>query len=867
MTVPDLPEREPPHGRMARIDRVRAYRLFSEALQREAEAREEFLAQACRGDAKIRSEVEALLQVALRDEAATTAFLAPPPPPEEELAGRTFGHFRLVERIGEGGMGVVYRAERIDGVQQSVAIKLMSSTLALASQARFEREAQLLARLEHPAVARLIDAGVESDRAWIAMEFVRGERIDEYCAARRLPPADIVGLLVQLADAVSAAHRMLVVHSDIKPANVLVTAEGVPKLIDFGISTALREAGTGPAATVHAGRLFTPGFAAPEQINDGPVTVATDVFGLGGLAYRLLTGCPPHGEATGAIAYLLAVTQRDVKLPSQAAAAAGRSPSEVRQLHGDLDAILCKALEREPARRYASAADMRADLIRYQEKRPVVARAASPAYRMGKFVRRNALAVSLSSLLVSSLIAGGLFAGVQAHRAGIARDEARTVTAFLTNDILAAANPIIAGTRDVQLRPLLDAASKTLEQRFAAQPTVLAELQAAMGTGYAALFDTEKAEVLLTAAERGLSHELGDANPETQGVRMALWYLYTGNIDVDKLYQLSERMAAAEDAAGRHDSAIADHARLTLAWIPCVANAPEVDGLSNCGDVVRPFYVKVRARFGPDDLTTYEFAWFLGVALVWSAREDEAESVLRSACTGLQRYFGPVHHRLTECRRYLARALDGNGKSEEAARMLEVVVQNFDKTLGPDSQFTAISTYDLASALLHAGHDAESVEAARRAVQSMERSMNTSKAELWRSQLLLADTLVQSKQPGEGLALGEQTLAAAVTALGAGAAPLLEHRELVADAYLHAGAPARAEALLRENLVLGKNLTNRPAWLVGQLEASLAGALLAQHRRTEAGPLLEDAVRILSSELGPNNRRTVLAKAAWQQLP
>jgi len=200
--------------------------------------------------------------------------------------------------------------------------------------------------------------------------------------------------------------------------------------------------------------------------------------------------------------------------------------------------------------------------------------------------------------------------------------------------------------------------------------------------------------------------------------------------------------------------------------------------------------------------------------------------------------------------------------------MLEVVVQNFDKTLGPDSQFTGISTYDLASALLHAGHDTESVEAARRAVQSMARSMHTDtdKAELWRSQLLLADALVQSKQPREGLALGEQTLATAAAALGAGAAALLEHRELLADAYLHAGDPARAEALLRENLVHGKNLANRPAWLVGQLEASLGGALLAQHRRAEAGPLLEDALQILSSELGPNNRRTVLAKAGWQQL-
>lgn len=290
------------------------------------------------------------------------------------MQGRTVGRFRLLERIGAGGMGVVYRAERTDGVQQSVAVKLVSSTLDTVTKRRFAREAHLLARLDHPAIARLIDADVEDGRAWIAIEFVRGEAIDEYCAKRSLPARDIVKLLVQLADAVAAAHATLVVHSDIKPGNVLVTADGIPKLIDFGISTALRDATTHADATRSIGRLFSPNYAAPEQITDQPVTVATDVFGLGALAYRLLTGKPPHGEATGAIAYVLAVTHRDVPNASQAAAGAGRSEAVVRALRGDLDAILAKALERDPTRRYQSAIDMRADLQRYLERRPIAAR-------------------------------------------------------------------------------------------------------------------------------------------------------------------------------------------------------------------------------------------------------------------------------------------------------------------------------------------------------------------------------------------------------------------------------------------------------------------------------------------------------------
>ena len=847
------------------MDKERAYRLFSDALECREEIRDQFLERACSGEAALQAEVEALLKLAAHDETATQAFLALPAKPSENLVGQSCGRFRLVELIGEGGMGVVYRAERTDGVQQSVAIKLVSSVFISAAQGRFEREAQMLATLEHPAVARLIDAGVENERAWIAMEFVRGERIDNYCAERRLSVAAIIALLLQIADAVSAAHRVLVVHSDIKPANVLVTAEGVPKLIDFGIATVLRDAATVNAAASNIGRLFSPGFAAPEQVTGEAITVATDVYGLGALAYVLLTGRPPFPDAVQPLAYMRAIAERKVETASRALQS-GSNAQHARALRGDLDAILAKALQRNPMLRYASAADLRADLTRSIEGRPVLARAATPAYRLGKFVRRNAAAVFLSSLLACSIIAGGLFAELQAHRAAAARDEARTVTAFLTNDILAAANPMIAGTRDVQLRPLLDGAAKTLQQRFAQQPTVLAELQAAMGTGYAALFDTGKAESLLNAAETGLARELGDANPETQKARMALWYLYLGNLDIEKLLQLSQRIAAAESEAGRSASADALRARLMNAWIPCVGRAAAIIGLSNCGDVVRPFFLDARARFGDDALPSQEMAWFLGVALMYSAHEDEAEPVLRSACAGLQRFYGPVHHRLTACRRYLAKALDANGKSEEAAGILQVAVHNFETTLGPQSQFTAIAEFELAGALLHAGHAAQAIPVARRALDAMEGNNDISTSDLWLAQMLLADALVQSQRTEEGLQLGGRTLDAALSASGPRSVTVLRLRDQLARAYLHGKDSHRAESLLLENLVLGKDLPGRPSWYLGQLEASLASALLQQNRGNEAKSLLQDAVIVLSKELGPSNYRTVQANEALRGL-
>ncbi len=463
------------HGVTGRGDRARAYQLFAQALDFEGELREQFLTRECGTDLEFRAEVDALLLIAVRDNAVTGSLLGSPAHPEE-LAGQTYGHFRLTTRIGEGGMGVVYRADRSDGVQQSVAIKLISTTVGHAGRVRFEREAQLLAQIEHPAVARLVDAGVEKGRAWIAMEFVNGLRIDDYCRAKNSNIADIVRLLVQLAAAVAAAHRMLVVHNDIKPANVLVTAEGVPKLIDFGISRALQEAGaTGPgrAATVGVGRLFSPGFAAPEQINGGPVTVATDVFGLGALAYRLLTGRSTFPDAAEPLDYMLAITQRDVELPSRTALKAGRA-IEAGQLRGDLDAILCKALERDPKRRYESAIDMQEDLQSYLTRRPVKARIPTFFYRSGKFVRRNALAVGLVSLLVVGLAIAATFMELQRHRTEQARDVAARRAEFIEN-LLASVDPA-SDKPNVTVAALLDSATQELDHKLGGEPLVEASM-------------------------------------------------------------------------------------------------------------------------------------------------------------------------------------------------------------------------------------------------------------------------------------------------------------------------------------------------------------------------------------------------------
>jgi serine/threonine-protein kinase len=454
--------------------RETTFRLFVQALDLPLDERGRFLAAQCGSDFALRAEVEAVLAIAHDDGMQTAALAGGPGRTEESLAGRVFGRFRLKEPIGAGGMGVVYLADRIDGVQQLVAVKLVSSSLASTARRHFDREVQILARLEHPSVARLIDAGIEDGRAWVAIEYVRGLRIDEYCTTHKLSIPAIVKLVVQLSAAVSAAHALLVVHSDIKPANVLVTAEGLPKLIDFGIATALRETESERAPTVDVGRLFSPNYSAPEQVTGNAVSVATDVFGLGALAYRLLSGVPIYRGAKTAVAYLMAVNSEDVERPSSAAMAGMRDAAWASQLEGDLDAILGKALERDAMRRYASAADFQADLQRYLDRLPVQARAPSMAYRTAKFVRRNAVAVALVGLLGLGAAVGGITVWTQLRATALARDMAARRGEFLT-DMLKSANPR-DGKRDITVAEVLDAAAHGLHRKLGAEPLVEASM-------------------------------------------------------------------------------------------------------------------------------------------------------------------------------------------------------------------------------------------------------------------------------------------------------------------------------------------------------------------------------------------------------
>jgi eukaryotic-like serine/threonine-protein kinase len=422
-----------------RLQRIEA--LFDQALRVPQVERDAFLLQACAGDADVHREVVELLSFARRDgfslsEAVAAAATALAGDPVTLQIGRRIGRFRLLGLLGQGGMGAVYIAQREDAeFRQRVAIKLMPHALGTPlAIARFRDERQILAALEHTNIVRLLDGGSTDDGLpYLVMEHIAGANIAQHAAAHNLSLRARVGLVRDVCAALQYAHQNLVIHRDIKPSNILVDSEGVPKVVDFGIATLIAP---GPnfdreARTRTGSRLFTLAYASPEQVRGDPVSTATDVYSVGAVLYELVTGVTPH-RATGPLESLRAICEVDPPRPSNVAPAERR-----RELSGDLDNIILKALHKEPARRYASMEQLSDDLGRFLEGRPVTARTATLGYRAHKFVQRNKVATIAASLAVATMIGGTGISLWQARRADVEAAQAR----------LEKANAIEAATR------------------------------------------------------------------------------------------------------------------------------------------------------------------------------------------------------------------------------------------------------------------------------------------------------------------------------------------------------------------------------------------------------------------------------------
>jgi serine/threonine-protein kinase len=441
------------------------------------------------------------------------------------MVGRRIGPYRLVEYVASGGMCAVYRAERADReFEQQVAIKLVNRWMVtpLVRQ-RFQRERQTLANLEHPGITRLLDGGTTEDGIpYLVMEYVAGLPIDDYCAQRGLSIADRLGLFREVCEVVAHAHRNLVVHRDLKPGNILVTEDGRPLLLDFGIAKLLELAPEAGAArtTLQQLRALTPQYASPEQIRGEPVTTAADVYSLGVVLYQLLTGRRPY-RLTGRSTYddERTVCETEPRLPSDAVTGGaddaeddGRDrrlpepPARLRhRLRGDLDAIVMTAMEKQPAERYESVSALADDIARYLNGQPVRARHHFMSYRAAKFVRRNIFAVGAAAIVAISVVGGGVAASIglvreaRAHRlAHEEATEAEAINRFL-NEMLSSVDPGRDG-RDVRVAEILDRAAQDVGSRFGDRPEVQAALRTTIGRCYRALGMLEPAAVHLESA-------------------------------------------------------------------------------------------------------------------------------------------------------------------------------------------------------------------------------------------------------------------------------------------------------------------------------------------------------------------------------
>lgn len=410
-------------------DWQRVNELFQAALERDLPGQAAFLDEACAGEAAVREQVERLLAAHRRaggflEGSAVPELAALLSQEDGRDIGRQFGAYKVVRELGEGGMGAVYLAERADeSYSKQVAIKLIKPGMDTEAVLRhFRNERQILASFEHPNIARLLDGGTTDDGSpYFVMEYIEGRPIDAYCDEHALTVAERLRLFHLAGAAVSYAHQRLVVHRDIKPSNILVGADGVPKLLDFGIAKILNP-DLAPASlpTATGLRLMTPEYASPEQVQGLPATTLTDVYSLGVVLYELLSGRPPYSfKSRSPLDIAEAICGTEPERPSTVAPAGVR-----RLLRGDLDNVVLMALRKEPARRYRSVEHLCEDLRRHTVGLPVSARQDTLGYRTGKFVRRNRLAVAAAALLATSLAGGVVATAREAQRARVQQERA-----------------------------------------------------------------------------------------------------------------------------------------------------------------------------------------------------------------------------------------------------------------------------------------------------------------------------------------------------------------------------------------------------------------------------------------------------------
>ena len=844
---------------------VRA-RHFSALCDLDAAGRAAGLAALAARDPELAAEVAGLLALdseadgpieALRGEVADAAgrrLLGAEPadrPPER------LGAWQLGEKLGVGGMGEVWAAERIEGgFTQRAAVKLVRSGVSsLEIAARFRRERQVLARLSHTAIARLLDGGVAPDgRPWFAMERVDGEPITDYARHRALPLAERIRLMVEVARAVDAAHRNLVVHRDLKPSNILVTATGEPKLLDFGLAKLL-EPEDDPRLTRTDMRALTPAYAAPEQVLGEPVTMATDVYALGVLLYELITGALPHARRSPTSEGLAEEVSREtIERPSSRvrrtsgltvatsagetsggdAAIAGMSRARLaHRLKGDLDTIALVALKREPERRYTTAAALADDLERFLAGRPVAARPDTLGYRTRKFVSRHRVAVAAALLVTLSLVVGGGTALWQAHATRIESERTARVRDFLAS-IFGSLDPDLGPGRDASAATLLADGAARVETELGDEPRIAGELYAALGRAWLALDRYDEAELL---AKRSL--ELARASAGADSILAATSQALTGEIATareDLLAgerELRGALARLASGAGGPEGLAAARAAAALGR-NLNAQRRHAEALALSEEA----YAVLARELGPGDREAVRALLATSQALRFSDRAAEAAGRIAGARELLERAPGvhPVTLALLDVERAHVELHLRHPTAALAAA--ETALASLAETLGPGSAARASALQARALARMQGG-DFNGAQTDLDAAIAVLRALDPDHPRLTSVLIDFALVLEHRGRIDEGIALRREVLESSSRRVGAESAEVRNQRALLGAVLRTGKRYPEAEIELREAIRLEQSSAERAGeHAVSNAMLDLGDLLLATGRPSEAVALL-----------------------------
>lgn len=624
------------------------------------------------------------------------------------------GPYRLVEEIGRGGMGRVVRAVREhDGLALPVAIKFLDLPGAAPGiRTRLGREREILSRLRHPHIARLLDSGDdETGTPYLVIELVEGAAIDRYVADRALDAHAIVRLFLQVCAAVSYAHGRLILHRDIKPTNVLVDGHGQAKLLDFGIAKVLEESGRESPPTLTGQRALTPAYAAPEQLTGQPVGIATDVYQLGLLLYELLARQRAHGEGTAATLQE-AVVERDPPPPSTLDTAV-----DGRAIAGDLDAIVMKALRKDPGARYPTVESLARDLDDWLADRPVSARRGSTWYLLRKYARRHRLGVAVATGVACAAVAGTAGVAWQARQTATERDRAlaaerRTaaINDFLVEELLSAAAPERSRGADLTVAEVLDAASRTVSGAFGEAPDVEAEIRQTLARTYAALGRSAEARAHAAAAERLLAGApAGDAAAALRARALS------ASLDIDE-GRYAEAAAALARVRDGQRARLGDAHPDTLQTRVFLVRALRGQGEDAAAEREARAALADIGRARPADWRlAAELELHLAGVVRRLGRPAEAEATARGLVDRLTARLGADHPSLLAPLGELGATLTAQLRHREALAVVERLLRVHQITYGETHPETGLLWLDLSVAYDRVFRDADALAAAARA--------------------------------------------------------------------------------------------------------------------------------------------------------